>query len=105
QTGDLLAVSQWVGKEELPDIADYRFNNYGIHLQLTTLDNIFQPRRGWLSEFEWGIGNKRLVENTALPASLYQNIELNTLQYFLSLTMEKYMFISRKMGLLIRTRA
>lgn len=105
QTGDLLAVSQWVGQDELPDIADFRFNNYGIHLQLTTLDDIFQPRRGGFSQLEWGIGNKRLVENTALPASLYQNIELNTIQYFLTLSIEKHMFISQKIGLLFRTRA
>lgn len=105
QTGDLLAVSRYVDAEELPDIADFRFNNYGIHHQLTTLDDIFQPRRGWFSEVELGIGNKRLVENTGLPAFLYQNIEMNTLQYFMRLSVERHVFISQKMGLLFRTRA
>lgn len=105
QTGDLLAVSQWEGEEELPDIADFRFNNYGINFQMTTLDDIFQPRRGSLSQLEWGIGNKRLIENTALPTTLYQNIKLNSIQYYLTLTLEKHLFISQKFGLLFRTKA
>ncbi|MEX2593511.1 MAG: BamA/TamA family outer membrane protein [Anditalea sp.] len=105
QAGDLLAVSQWADAMELPDLADFRFNNYGINLRFNTLDDAFWPRRGWLSGFEFGIGNKRLVHNTGLSASLYQDIELTTLQYYLTLSIEKHFYFKPQVGGLIRMRA
>src|SRR5690606_7107357 len=72
QSGDLLAVSQWAHDEKLPDIADFRYNNYGINFLWNKLDDQYWPRRGWRTELEWGIGNKKLVQNTGFPNSLCQ---------------------------------
>lgn len=105
QAGDLLAVAQWAEADELPDIADFRYNNYGMNFIWNTLDDVFWPRRGSLSEMELGVGNKRLIQNTGLPTSLYQDIELNTLQYYLTLSLEKHIYLKRKWGSLLRVRA
>jgi outer membrane protein assembly factor BamA len=105
QAGALLAVSQWADAMELPDIADYRFNNYGVNWRFNTLDDVIWPRRGWFSGFEFGIGNKTLLHNTGLPQSLYQDISLTSLQYYLTLSIEKYVYIKSRMGGLIRMRA
>jgi len=100
QSGDLLAVSQFREAVELPDIADFRFNNYGLHLDLNHLDDVFFPRRGWFSAMEFGIGNKRLLQNTGLPEVLYQDVNLNAVQYYITLRSEKHIYFTPKLGLM-----
>lgn len=100
QSGDLLAVAQYGQAEVLPDIADFRYNNYGLHLDLNHLDDVFFPRRGWFSAMEFGIGNKRLLQNTGLPEALYQDLNLNAVQYYITIRSEKHFYFTPKLGLM-----
>jgi len=83
QTGDLLATSQLKEVDELPDVADFRFANYGMSMEYNTVNDVFFPKRGILSFFTFGLGNKRIVQNTGLDPQLYENIDLETFQYYL----------------------
>jgi outer membrane protein assembly factor BamA len=105
QTGDLLAVSQWKEAEKLPDIADFRYNSYGINMILNTLDDVFWPRRGWFSEFEGGVGNKRIIQNTGLSSSLYKDMDMINIQYYLKWLAEKHLFYNAQLGALLRLNA
>ncbi|WP_158856150.1 BamA/TamA family outer membrane protein [Lunatibacter salilacus] len=83
QTGDLLSTSQLAEVEVLPDVADFRFTNYGMSLEFNTVDDVFFPKRGILSSFTFGLGNKRIVQNTGLAPRLYEDIDRETFQYYL----------------------
>lgn len=105
QSGDLLAVGQYTQAEVLPDIADFRYNNYGLHLDLNHLDDVFFPRRGWFSSIEFGIGNKRLLQNTGLPEKLYQDVNLNAVQYYITIRNEKHFYFTPKLGIMTALNA
>lgn len=83
QTGDLLSTTQLAEVEVLPDVADFRFNNYGINIAYNSVDDMFFPKRGILSSFTVGLGNKRIVRNTGLDPELYVAVEMETFQHYL----------------------
>ncbi|MDN3687955.1 BamA/TamA family outer membrane protein [Cyclobacterium jeungdonense] len=98
EAGDLLDVSRYEAASELPDIADFRFNNYGATIDFNDVDDILMPKSGWRGSFMAGIGNKRLVENTALPQALYEDAKKNTIQYYLQGNVERYIQWQRKLS-------
>jgi outer membrane protein assembly factor BamA len=105
QAGDLLAVSRYSEAEHLPDVADFRYNNYGLSFTFSKLDDVFSPRKGWFSETMVGLGNKRLLENTGLPQQLYQGLEMNTFQYYFQTELSYYADWRKSLGTLFRLRA
>lgn len=90
EAGDLLDVSRYEEASELPDIADFRYNNYGATIDFNDVDDILMPKSGWRGSFMAGVGNKRLLENTGLPPDLYEDAKKNTIQYYLQGTVERY---------------
>jgi outer membrane protein assembly factor BamA len=102
QAGDLLAVSALSGATELPEIGDFRFNNYGLGFEHSWLDDRFFPRRGALTGFEFALGNKNILVNTAIPPTLYEDVDLSTLQYYITAKLEKYFYGNQRLGLLTR---
>ncbi|WP_235893492.1 BamA/TamA family outer membrane protein [Litoribacter populi] len=99
QAGGLLDVSRFQQAEVLPEAADFRFSNYGVHMDYNGLDDVFFPRRGYFASFEVGLGNKRLLENTALPERLYEGVEMESLQYFIKFNLEKHFYFQPNIGL------
>lgn len=102
QAGDLLAVSDLSDATQLPEVGDFRFNNYGFGFEHSWLDDRFFPRRGAFTGFEFALGNKNILVNTAIPPNLYENIDLSTIQYYLSAKVEKYFYGNQRLGLLTR---
>ncbi|WP_235954676.1 BamA/TamA family outer membrane protein [Cyclobacterium salsum] len=98
EAGDLLDVSRYEEANELPDIADFRYNNYGANLRFNDVDDVLMPKNGWRGSFMAGIGNKKLVENTGLPQALYAEAEKNTIQYYLQGNVERYIRWRRKLS-------
>ncbi|MFD2200012.1 POTRA domain-containing protein [Shivajiella indica] len=105
QAGDLLAVSGLSEAVELPEVGDFRFNNYGLGFEHSWLDDRFFPRRGAIAGFEFALGNKNILVNTAIPPNLYSNIDLNTLQYYIMGKVEKHFYKNQKWGLMSRVAA
>ncbi len=105
QSGDLLSVSPQLEITELPEVADFRFTNYGFHVIHNGLDDLIMPRRGWFSDAEFGIGNKKILQNTAFPEAIYEGIELNTIQYYMRLALERHVYLRPQLGLFFRLSA
>jgi len=105
RSGDLLSVSTGSDPQFLPDVADFRLNNYGLNLVWDGVDNRLLPREGWLSEFEVGVGNKKLLQNTGLPPSAYEGLDMNSIQYYLTYSLARYLIFSSGLGASLRVRA
>lgn len=104
KAGDLLDFSFYLEADVGPDVADFRYNNYGVNFWWNTLDQALMPKRGGLSGLEWGIGNKRILQNTGLSSSAYDRIQMNTIQYYLTFSVERYLVFSPSFNTLIRVR-
>lgn len=102
QAGDLLATASFREVEALPPTADFRFNNYGVQYQLFKLDDIFLPRRGHYGELEFAIGNKVILENTGLPPSIYEGIDLRTIQFYIRGELMKHVYFNSNWGLMAK---
>jgi len=102
QSGDLLATSNLREIQELPDFADFRYNNYGLSYQLTKLDDILMPRRGFYGQAEFAIGNKEILENTGLPLVVYEGLERKTIQYYIKSDVFKHFYFNNNWGLMTK---
>lgn len=103
QASDLLASFGFGNLTELPDFADFRWNEYGVGIEADLLDQPFFPRRGFLLDFQFSAGNKRLLQNTALPEDLYSGLTLNSPQYAMQLEMEKHIYFKPYWGAFLRS--
>jgi outer membrane protein assembly factor BamA len=102
QAGDLLS-SEGLGElTELPEAGDFRFNNYGINYSHYWVDDIFFPRRGVFAQMEFAVGNKNIIQNTAIPPILYEDVMFKTLQYYLEGRIEKHFYFNTQWGLFSR---
>lgn len=101
QAGDLLAVANLSEATSLPQVGDFRFNNYGFGLEKSWLDDRFFPRRGALVDFEFSVGNKNILVNTAIPPGLYEGLDLRSLQYYIKGNIEKYFYWNSRWGIFI----
>ena len=104
QAGDVLKAPGHNPSATVSDIVDFRYNNYGLNLEWNTLDQTFVPRRGWLSAVEVGIGNKRILENTAWPSSAYEGLDRSATQYYAIFSAERHLQVSPALGALVRVR-
>ena len=84
--------------DELPDIADFRWNQYGVGWIWDKLDSPYFPRRGFLLSGEFALGNKKILENTGFPRKVYAELELNSPQYLGKGEVEKHVFIKKNWG-------
>lgn len=102
QAGDLISTFSYRENTSLPDVADYRWNQYGIRYELNLLDDPFLPRRGWLIQTEFAAGNKKILQNTGIPDEAYLGLDLNTPQYQGKLMFEKHFPIKANYGVWFR---
>jgi outer membrane protein assembly factor BamA len=102
QAGDLLTSSGLGEITALPEAGDFRFNNYGVNYAHYWLDDVFFPRRGAFAQMEFAIGNKNLIQNTAIPPALYEGLVLRSLQYYLEGRLEKHFYFNSQWGLFTR---
>lgn len=99
QSSDVLSTESYENATNLPDIADYRWNQYGLGWNLNKLDSPYFPRRGFLISSELAIGNKRILENTGFPPEVYVGLDLNSPQYLGKGEIEKHIFIKPTWGM------
>ncbi|MEB2780387.1 BamA/TamA family outer membrane protein [Algoriphagus sp. C2-6-M1] len=101
-SSDVLSTKGFDAVTELPDVADYRWNQYGVGWNWNKLDSPYFPRRGFLISGEFALGNKRILENTGFPPEVYVDLDLNSPQYAGSAEIEQHIFISAHWGMWIR---
>lgn len=86
----------------LPLAQETRYNFYGIGYEWNSTDNLFLPKNGLQFLVQLQTGNKLITPIPFLPDSLYQNIELNSLQMALEGQMHYYKMLNRKNGIYAR---
>jgi outer membrane protein assembly factor BamA len=101
QAGDLLSMAG-SSLETFPEAGDFRFNNYGIGLERNRLDDVLFPKKGSLAKIEFAVGNKQILQNTALPPSLYEDVEMSSLQYYILGSLENHFYRSASFGVYTR---
>lgn len=102
QAGDLLSSAGLGELTELPEAGDFRFNNYGINYSHYWVDDVFFLRRGVFAQMEFAVGNKNIIQNTAIPPTLYEDVKFKTLQYYLEGKIEKHFYFNSQWGLFSR---
>ncbi|UZD21926.1 BamA/TamA family outer membrane protein [Algoriphagus halophytocola] len=102
QSGDLLSSSGMDTVSVLPDVADFRWNQYGLGWEWDALDFPYFPRRGTKINVQVSIGNKKILENTGIPSDVYGGLDLNTPQYAGWASVETHVFVSQNWGMWFR---
>ncbi len=86
----------------LPLAQETRYNFYGIGYEWNSTDNLFLPKNGLHFLLQVQTGNKIITPVPFLPDSLYQNLELNSLQTALEGQLHYYKMLNRKNGMYAR---
>lgn len=81
RSSDLLSTSQYENATVLPEFADISLTSYGISLNAIKLDYRLNPRKGYTSLISFKVGNKKIDPNPKINESLYDSLELETVQY------------------------
>lgn len=102
QGGDLISTVAYREVTELPDVADYRWNQYGIGWILNQLDSPYFPHKGFLLSGEMAAGNKRILENTGIPSEVYVGIDLNSPQYQAQIEFEQHVYLRPIWGMRLK---
>lgn len=102
QVGDL--IGGFESAEALPSYLDFRWNSYGFGAAWNMLDDPIFPRKGSTVEAEFSIGNKRLIENTAIPEAVYQEFDKSSTQLQAKFQAEKHVFLTPVWGMWFRMK-
>lgn len=81
----LLSTSIYENVTELPEFSDQNINFYGVEYLSGNLSSDWGGNRGWSLRGMTAIGDKRIRRNNALPAEVYEGLDLQTLQFTLAL--------------------
>jgi outer membrane protein assembly factor BamA len=87
---------------QLPPNLENRYVFYGLGYEWNNLDDIFLPKNGYQLLVNIQTGNKTIVPLPFLPDTLYQNIQLRSLQTAISLQSNYYKMFSAKKGVFFR---
>ncbi|MEZ4721217.1 MAG: POTRA domain-containing protein [Flavobacteriales bacterium] len=93
QTTSLISTSQYENTVTIPPYLDRTIISYGLGFNYAKLDYRLNPSKGVELFVEGGVGNKVILENSALPEFIYDSLSLSSLQvksrlntaYYLSL--------------------
>ncbi|EAZ81473.1 BamA/TamA family outer membrane protein [Algoriphagus machipongonensis] len=102
EASDLISTSGYQDLKELPEVADYRWNQYGIGLNFNWLDSQFFPRRGMKVQIEMATGNKKILQNTGIPSEVYQGLDLNSPQVTGNFQVEQHVYVRPLWGMWFR---
>lgn len=103
KSGDVLGVPEI--DAITPSLLDFRWNKYGFGIVHNTLDNPISPRKGHKVEGDFSLGNKRILDNTSIPAEVYQGFKKTSAQWQGSLTIEENLFIKDYWGMWMRFKS
>ncbi len=64
----------------LPDNIDYNSHLYGLEIVYSKLDYLFNPRKGYAFSFSSAVGQRNIIKNNNIEDSLYNGIDLSSIQ-------------------------
>ncbi len=74
----------------LPPYTDATIDLYGIEYRARKLDYIYNPRRGYEFLGSVAVGTKNIRENSAINPSVYEGLQLNSIEYQATLKTDYY---------------
>ncbi|PCJ90023.1 MAG: hypothetical protein COA57_00280 [Flavobacteriales bacterium] len=78
---NLISTQGYENITAVPDYADISALGYGLGFKTEKLDYRINPRKGYSIDLLGSIGNKKIRQNPALPAQIYDSLKLKTIQY------------------------
>jgi outer membrane protein assembly factor BamA len=91
-----LLSSPLLDKNNQPQFSDYDLYSYVIGYDRNNLDDVFFPHKGWLSSVQVTGGNKVIHKSPYLVDSLYNKINLNSVQLNFNILIERFNPIGRR---------
>ena len=98
-SADLLVVDN-----ENMDFADYKKTMYGVEFLYKKLDYLYNPRKGYSFLLNASAGNRKIVKNSKVDATLYDGIEMSALRYRVLSDMQGYIPLHKKWVLLLSAK-
>ncbi|ELR69883.1 hypothetical protein C900_04586 [Fulvivirga imtechensis AK7] len=81
KTSRLLSTKKFENTMTLPGISDFNINYYGVGYTNARFHDQRNKRVGMEIEVEAAVGSKKIRRNLALPAEVYEGLDLNSVQY------------------------
>lgn len=95
-SSSLLSTSLINTPADLTELADIQINSYGLSYFNRNLDYLFNPRKGFIIDFEGAVGLKTIRKNPAFDDSLYSEMNLRSTNYNLSLKLDGYIPLAKR---------
>lgn len=89
-------------KTSLPPFSNYNHYIYGLGYDWANLNDLFYPRKGWFVSAQSLIGNKSILKSTGFEDSLYNKVQLKSVQLNVNLKVERFFRIGKSSTLLSR---
>lgn len=77
----LVAVNGFLNATTLPQVLDVNTLFYGVEANIERLDYRLNPQKGFSVNFNFSVGNKKILRNASLPAQLYDQLALVSTSY------------------------
>ncbi len=77
----LLSTKGFENAVTLPPFADITTNTYGLNFRKERLDYRLNPRKGFVTDLTAGVSTRNISKNGKLTESLYDSLDLKTIQY------------------------
>ena len=87
---------------QLPENTDYNLNYYGLNYTINKFNNFNLPSQGWGMLLTGSVGQKKIIENQSLSSDIYDDIELNSIQFRLAGEAEKFWSVYK--NIIFRTK-
>lgn len=84
---------------------DFNYYTYGIGYTLNKLDNVFYPKRGFFLTSRVYLGNKTIHKNPFYSEQAYKDVRINSYQFNVELTAEKFLQVTSKNIFMLRVNA
>lgn len=84
----LLSTAQFGEITALPDIIDFNLDYYGLAYSYNMNQPLDFQKKYFSAQIETSVGSKRIRRNNGIPAELYNNIDLRSVQYNLTSSFE-----------------
>jgi outer membrane protein assembly factor BamA len=104
-SSNLINSQKYANSTVLPNFADIAFRQYGLSLLQAKLDYRINPRKGYQLRFTGSAGNKIIKKNPELTESLYDNLNLNSLQIKLKTTLAYYFPLANRSTILTKVHS
>lgn len=101
----LLSTDYLVSATVLPDYADVSSNLFGFAYNFEKLDYSFNPKRGWIVNFNLAAGKHKTKKNSSIPSELYDDIDLSATLLDAECKIELNIPLQEKISLRFRSKS